>query len=173
MIIYLPNDTAVMTILSDKDIAESISNGCLGISDFIEKNLTPNGYDLTIAEIKINGSDEAFREGTVRIPARTMAFVSTKERVRIPDDMCAQLWMRTTWMRRGLIGVFGKIDAGYEGTLTFGCYNTNDHDVEYPIGERFCQIVFETLSSASIKSYEKRSGHYQGSTGITLDPLKK
>ncbi len=162
-----------MAILSDRDIADGISKGTIGITDYIEKNLTPNGYDLTITNIKINGSDEVFDSGIVKIPAKTMAFVSTKERVRIPDDMCAQLWMRTSWMRKGLIGVFGKIDAGYEGTLTFGCYNTNDHDVEYPIGDRFCQIVFEQLTSPSVKSYEKRSGHYQGSTGIVLDPLKK
>ena len=162
-----------MTILSDKDITESIMTGNIGISNFIEKNLTPNGYDLTISEIKINGSDEIHKEGVVKIPGRTMAFVSTNERVRMPDDICGQLWMRTTWMRKGLIGVFGKIDAGYEGTLTFGCYNTNDHDVEDPIGERFCQIVFEQMASPSAKSYEKRSGHYQGSTGIVLDPIKK
>ena len=46
-----------MTILSDKDITESIMTGNIGISNFIEKNLTPNGYDLTISEIKINGSE--------------------------------------------------------------------------------------------------------------------
>ena len=89
-----------MTILSDKDITESIMTGNIGISNFIEKNLTPNGYDLTISEIKINGSEEIHKEGVVRIPGRTMAFVSTNERVRMPDDICGQLWMRTTWRVR-------------------------------------------------------------------------
>ena len=63
--------------------------------------------------------------------------------------------------------------SGGEGTLTLGAYNATDEVIEIPIGERFCQMVFETLTSASEKSYEKRSGHYQGQTGITLKPINK
>ena len=68
---------------------------------------------------------------------------------------------------------FGKIDAGFEGTLTLGAFNATDGQIEIPIKERFCQMVFEALTSCSEKSYSKRSGNYQGQTGITLDPLKK
>ena len=85
-------------------------------------------------------------------------------------ETCA---LRTTWIRRGIIGAFGKIDAGFEGTLTLGAYNATDDPVEIPIGERFCQMVFETLSSPSSKDYAQRSGNYQGQTGVTLNPLKK
>lgn len=147
--------------------------GYIGIGDFVEKGLTPNGYDLRIAEVSVRGSTDVIREGTAVIPPRTMFYVSTMERVRMPRDICAQLWMRTTWIRRGCIGAFGKIDAGFEGTLTLGAYNASDDPVELPIGERFCQMVFETLNSESVEDYSKRSGHYQGQTGITLDPIKK
>ena len=162
-----------MGILSDRDIVESLMTGYLGISDYNEKSLTPNGYDLRVAEISIRGDPEVKKEGIVRIPPRTMFYVSTIERVRMASDICAQLWMRTTWIRKGCIGAFGKIDAGFEGTLTLGAYNASDDYVEIPIGERFCQMVFETLNSETIKDYSQRSGHYQGQTGITLDPLKK
>lgn len=162
-----------MGILSDRDIVESLMTGYLGISDYNEKSLTPNGYDLRVAEISIRGDPEVKKEGIVRIPPRAMFYVSTVERVRMASDICAQLWMRTTWIRKGCIGAFGKIDAGFEGTLTLGAYNASDDYVEIPIGERFCQMVFETLNSETIKDYSQRSGHYQGQTGITLDPLKK
>ena len=162
-----------MGILSDRDIVESLMTGYLGISDYNEKSLTPNGYDLRVAEISVRGDPEVKKEGNVRIPPRTMFYVSTVERVRMASDICAQLWMRTTWIRKGCIGAFGKIDAGFEGTLTLGAYNASDDYVEIPIGERFCQMVFETLNSETIKDYSQRSGHYQGQTGITLDPLKK
>ena len=102
-----------------------------------------------------------------------MFYVSTIERVRMADDICAQLWLRTTWIRKGVIGAFGKIDAGFEGTLTLGAYNATDDPVEIPIGERFCQMVLETLNSVSLKDYSQRSGNYQGQTGITLEPVKK
>ncbi len=170
MVLRHPYD---MAILSDKDIVESMMTGYLGISDYSERGLTPNGYDLRIAEIVIRGDSEIKKEGVVSIPPRTMFYVSTIERVRMPTDICAQLWMRTTWIRKGCIGAFGKIDAGFEGTLTLGAYNATDDPVEIPIGERFCQMVFESLTSDTAKDYSQRSGHYQGQTGVTLEPVKK
>lgn len=164
---------AVMGIFSDKDIVESMMTGYLGISDYSERSLTPNGYDLRIAEVSLLGSEEKISEGIAVIPPRTMFYVSTVERVRMPSDACAQLWLRTSWIRKGIMASFGKIDAGFEGTLTLGAYNAGDKPVELPIGERFCQMVFESLNSPTIKDYSQRSGHYQGQTGITLDPMKK
>lgn len=160
-----------MCIFSDDDIMESLLTGNLGISDFSEKGLTPNGYDLRIAEISVNGTIE--KDGIVAIPPKTMFYVSTTERIRMPDDVCASLWLRTTWIRKGIVGAFGKIDAGFEGTLTLGAYNTSDGTIELPTGERFCQIVFETLLHPPSRSYAKRSGNYQGQTGVTLEPVRK
>lgn len=162
-----------MAILSDKDILEGMETGYLGISDYHERGLTPNGYDLRIKEIMVRGDPDLKTEGNVAIPPRTMFYVSTIERVSMPKDVCAQLWLRTTWIRKGIIGSFGKIDAGFEGTLTLGAYNATDEPIELPIGERFCQMVFETLSSGTIKDYSERSGHYQGQTGVTLESIKK
>ncbi|MCL1904714.1 MAG: dCTP deaminase [Methanomassiliicoccaceae archaeon] len=161
-----------MCILSDKDILQGMEDGRLGISDYSERGLTPNGYDLRISEISIRGKEGLIKEGTASIPPRTMFYVSTIERVRMPSDVCAQLWLRTTWIRKGIIGAFGKIDAGFEGTLTLGAYNASDDAVEIPIKERFCQMVFETLHSTADKSYGERSGNYQGQTGVTLKPKK-
>ncbi len=162
-----------MSILSDKDILAGMASGYLGISDYHERGLTPNGYDLRVAEISIRGDTEVKKEGTVKIPPRTMFYVSTMERVKMPTDVCAQLWLRTTWIRKGVISAFGKIDAGFEGTLTLGSYNATDDVIEIPIGERYCQMVFETLTTVSDKDYAQRSGNYQGQTGVTLKPIKK
>lgn len=162
-----------MAVLSDIDIAHGLSTGYLGISNFSEKGLTPNGYDLRISEISIRGDSEIRTDGIVTIPPRTMFYVSTLERVRLPSGLCAQLWLRTSWIRKGIIGAFGKIDAGFEGTLTLGAYNATDEPIDIPITERFCQMVFETLSSDSGKDYSERSGNYQGQTGVTLKPVKK
>ena len=161
-----------MCILSDKDIIERMNNGTLGITDYHERGQTPNGYDLRISEISIRGKEGLVKEGIASIPPRTMFYVSTIERVRMPKDVCAQLWLRTTWIRKGIMGAFGKIDAGFEGTLTLGAYNASDGVVDIPIKERFCQMVFESLHSAVEKSYAERSGNYQGQTGVTLEPKR-
>ena len=157
-----------MAILSDRDIVKAVDDGNLGIAPWNDRSLTPNGYDVRVAEISINGEIQS--EGTVKIPPKTMFYVSTMERVRFPDDMCGNLWLRTSWIRKGVIAAFGMVDAGFEGTLTLGSYNSSDSEVEIPIGERYCQLVFQTMTSPSEKSYEKRSGHYQNQTGVTLRP---
>ncbi|MDR0523040.1 MAG: dCTP deaminase [Candidatus Methanoplasma sp.] len=162
-----------MAILSDRDILAGMASGRIGIDGYHEKGLTPNGYDLRVSEVSVRGDREIRREGKATIPPGAMFYVSTVERVRMPGDVCAQLWLRTTWIRKGCIGAFGKIDAGFEGTLTLGALNASAEPVEIPIGERFCQMVFEELSSESEKSYAARSGNYQGQTGVTLSPVEK
>jgi dCTP deaminase len=64
---------------------------------------------------------------------------------------------------------FGKVDAGFHGTLTLSCFNASDENVEIPIGDRFSQIVFERLESKPSELYEKKSGSYHKQRGITLD----
>lgn len=159
-----------MCILPDHEILGRLRDGELKINGYSEESLTPNGYDLRISEIKISGGGEV-REGTAVIPAGTMFFVSTVERVELPPTLSAQLWLRTSWMRKGLLAGLGKVDAGFHGTLTFMAVNVSPTPVEVPIGSRFVQIVFETLMSPARLTYEKRSGNYQGQRGVTLAPV--
>ena len=162
-----------MAVLSDRDILAEMESGRIGITDYNEKSLTPNGYDLRVAEISVNGVVHGADEKVVKIPPKTMFFVSTIERVRMGDDVCGNLWLRTSWIRKGIIAAFGMVDAGFEGTLTLGSYNSSDSELEIPIGERYCQLVFQTMTSDSEKSYAKRSGNYQGQTGVTLKPIER
>lgn len=161
-----------MSILSDRDIIKSKKTGSIVISEFSENNLTPDGYDLHISEIFISRVGDVQKNGTVSIPSGTMFYVSTIEKIKMPNDICAQLWLKTCWIRKGVIASFGKIDAGFEGTLTLGDYNATDESINISIGEKFCQIVFEALTSASQKNYKERSGHYKGQTSITLEPIR-
>jgi len=157
-----------MTILSDKDIQNSIKNNELSIEPFNEKNLTPNGYDLSIDEIYIKKTDRHIKEGKARIPPITWFVISTREFVRMGPQITSQLWIRSSYARKGIMASFGKVDAGFHGTLTISCFNSNDEEIEIPIGDRFCQIVFEHLSSPPSELYDKKSGSYQNQRGIKL-----
>jgi len=68
-----------MAILSDKDILAGMKSGYMGITDYHERGLTPNGYDLRISEISIRGDPDIKKEGVVKIPPMTMFYVSTIE----------------------------------------------------------------------------------------------
>lgn len=157
-----------MTILSDLDIKNSIEKNYLSIEPFDEKNLTPNGYDLSIDEIFIRKSGHHIKYGIATIPPLTWFAISTKEFVKMGPQITSQLWIRSSYARKGVMASFGKVDAGFHGTLTISCFNSNDESLEIPIGDRFCQIVFENLSSKPTESYDKKSGNYQNQRGIKL-----
>src|SRR2546422_4413051 len=157
-----------MALLSDGDIRRYMAKGELRIEPFDEKNLPPNGYDVTIEEVLIPSSDARTTQGVARIPPATRFAVSTRESIGLGRHVAGQLWLRTTWARRGVLAAFGMIDAGFPGALTFGALNGGSGVLELPIGERFAQIVFLSLESPSSETYEKRSGPYQGQRRVTL-----
>ena len=75
--------------------------------------------------------------------------VSTLEKVKIPNDLMAVLYPRSSVNRRGLsVDLSGIIDAGYEGSLIVPIRNNTGNQVVriYP-GERFCQLVFSMLTT--------------------------
>ncbi len=157
-----------MAVLSDSDIEQAFQHNDLSIEPFIQKNLTPNGYDLSIEEVFIRKTDQHIKQGVAVIPPLTWFAISTKEFVKMGPQITSQLWIRSSYARKGILASFGKVDAGFHGTLTFGCYNASDKEVEIPIGDRFCQIVFETLEHVPKALYQERSGTYQNQRGVTL-----
>lgn len=76
--------------------------------------------------------------------------VSSLESIKLPGDVMAVLYPRSSVSRRGLaVDLTGIVDAGYEGQLMIPIRNNTSSQVirVYP-GERFCQVVFETLDHA-------------------------
>jgi len=147
-------------ILSDRDIKKEIIKGNISIEPFREDNLTPNGYDLTIGEVYIDGE---IREEAEVQPLKWFA-ISTLEYIKL-KGLAAQLWIRSSYARKGVIASFGKVDAGFEGNLTLPAFNAREK-LLLKKGDTFCQIVFEYLSSNPLKLYE---GKYKGQKGVKLE----
>ncbi len=158
-----------MAVLPDATIRAFRDKGELSIEPFVESSLTPNGYDVSIDEVAIPSSGQRVREGVAHVPRLTRFAVSTRETVTLGRHVVGQIWLRTTWARRGVLASFGVIDAGFSGTLTFGAFNASDATLDVPVGERFAQIVFHELESPAAATYDQRSGTYQGQRGVTLD----
>lgn len=74
--------------------------------------------------------------------------VSTFETIKVPNDLMAVLYPRSSVNRKGLsVDLTGIIDSGYEGPLTLPIRNnTRSQVIQLHPGERFCQVVFEQLS---------------------------
>ena len=159
---------AGVAALSDADIRKYVAKGEIRIDPFREENLTPNGYDVTIAEVAVPSRVLVAREGKALVPPQTWFAVSTLEVIGCGPGVAAELWLRTTWARRGVLASFGLIDSGFRGTLTLAAFNSAHEELVLPVGDRFAQIVFLALTSASEKGYGQRSGHYQDQRGVRL-----
>ena len=155
-----------MTVLSDKSIIDLMAKGQITIEPFRESNLTPNGYDLTVSEIQMPNK-EKISKGFLTIPPNNRFAVSTEELISCGEYHCAQLWLRTSWARKGIICSFGKIDSGFKGNLTLLGLNSSTEEIKIEIGSTFAQVVFEKLSSPADVLYSGRSGNYQDQKGIT------
>lgn len=158
-----------MAVLSDAGILEALKRGELLVEPFREDALTPNGIDLRVAEVLLpDDAAQPVHAGVANIPPHARFLVSTAERVRLGPALAGQLWIRSSYARKGLLAAFGKVEAGFDGTLTIGAFNAAAQAVALPIGERFCQLALEPLSSPAMKPYAQRSGNYQGQRGVTL-----
>ena len=84
--------------------------------------------------------------------------VSTLEAIKVPNDLMAVLYPRSSTNRRGLsVDLSGIVDAGYEGQLIIPLRNnTRNQTIRMYPGERVCQIVFEQLQGA----VEPRTSRY-------------
>ncbi len=148
-------------ILSDWEIIKLLREGKL-MRNWAEEQITPNGYDVRVEEVMVNG------EKTSLIPPKTYFLVSTVEYFIMPDDLVGLLWLKTRWTRRGIIGSFGVVDAGFEGNLTLTGFNASDREVEIKSNTGFAPIVFTKLASRPEKLYHERSGTYHKSKGIVI-----
>lgn len=75
--------------------------------------------------------------------------VSTLESMKVPKDLMAVLYPRSSTNRKGLsLDLTGIVDAGYEGQLILPIRNnTRSQTVRLYPGERLCQVVFEELKT--------------------------
>lgn len=147
--------------LPDVEIEKLLESGML-IKNWSADCITPNGYDLRIDEILVEGSSSEI------VPPKTYFVVSSMEYIVMPDDIIGFLWLKSRWCRKGIVGSFGIVDAGYEGNLTLSAFNSSNSEVKIERGSKFVQIAFAKLISKPNKNYPKRSGNYYKSSGIKI-----
>ncbi|MEM0157220.1 MAG: dCTP deaminase [Thermoplasmataceae archaeon] len=154
-----------MTVYSDQKILELAKGGNLIGENFDVLCVTPNGYDLRIDQVWISGSLIA---GEAVIPGGSHFLVSTMEYIRMPEDAMGQIWIRSSYARKGIFGSFGAVDGGFHGNLTLSFLNASGSSVTVSKGDRIAQLVVHDLSSRPDQAYGERSGNFQGSRGVTV-----
>lgn len=103
-----------------------------------------------------------------------LALAATLEAVTIPDDLVGWLDGRSSLARLGLMVhvTAHRIDPGWHGQIVLEIFNSGKLPLALKPGMDICAINFETLSSASIKPYNKRSdAKYRNQKGPTASRI--
>lgn len=93
---------------------------------------------------------------------------TTMEKVKMPDDLTANLWARSTLYRSGVILSGGNVAPGYEGELTFTLFNSGKAKVKIEMGARIAHILFFRVEGKT-NSYR---GQWKGGR-VTAHKLEK
>ncbi len=99
--------------------------------------------------------------------------VSSLEAVKIPNDLMAVMYPRSSTNRKGIsVDLTGIIDSGYEGQLVIPVRNnTQSQTVRLYPGERFCQVVFQRLDE-DVDARKSRYHQRDIIEGVDVDSLE-
>ena len=141
-------------ILNDKQILDAgiVVNG---VSTKVQKGgditssygIDPQGYTFTL---------EA--EEDVLIKSFECLQLDSQESFQLPSNVCAFMYGKSSYTRRGLIFSFAVVDAGYEGKIGFSVFNASEEPITLKAKQGIAQIVFHEIAEPQ-KIYE---GAWQG-----------
>jgi dCTP deaminase len=189
-----------MAILSDQDIIKYLDEGKITIEPLEDpsRQIQPSSVDLRIGnEFKgfriirkpcidpLDKSDlESYMESfhleqgeAFIIHPGEFALATTYEAVKLPDDLVARVEGRSSMGRVGITMHVpaGYIDPGFEGKITLEISNIGKMPVALYTGQRVCQIVFETMTTPSLRPYghPERDSKYMGQDKPVTSKIKQ
>ncbi len=167
-----------MVVLSDKDIREHLKQGKIVLEGHKEENIDPCSIDLTLGnkirvfrytEIPYIDTREKVPEGhmtlmevkenkPIIVHPGELILASTKEYLKMPDDLVATLDGRSSLGRLGVVihSTANSFDPGFEGFPTLEISNISKIAVKLWPGMRICRLTFTKLSTPSETPYNKR-----------------
>lgn len=177
-------------ILSDKTIKKKLANKELIIDPIDNLQIQPASVDMRLGNdfLKVDENslpvmtlnDEVnYKEvngSEIIIPPHSFLLATTKEYIKLPDNLTAFVEGRSSIGRMGLfIQNAGWVDPGFEGQITLELYNANRLPIKLESDRRICQLVFASMDKEADNPYQ---GKYQGQkntvgTKVFQDPENK
>ena len=172
-------------IMSDCDLTKLLESGQLIIDPLSKDTIQQNGIDFKIgneigertrnaAEKIIDSKSTEDIKNSFLVTENESDFIlsplqhyllTTKERIRMPDNLMGFCGLRSTFARLGFVSPMTVIDAGFEGTLTIGIFYGGNSPIKVSIGTRFLHVVFAQLKTKTEIPYE---GYYKMQKGVSI-----
>jgi dCTP deaminase len=177
-------------ILSDRSIRDELKAGRIEIEPYDESCIQPSSVDLHVDAVFRVFHNARYPFIDVKKPMEDLTEVvrvrsgepfilhpgefvlgSTRERIRLPDDLVARLEGKSSLGRLGLLihSTAGYVDPGWNGYLTLELSNVANLPITIYPGMKIGQISFFRLTTAADTPYgSSRTGSkYQGQRGPT------
>jgi dCTP deaminase len=177
-------------ILSDRTIREEIKAGRIEIEPFDDTAVQASSVDVHVDNLFRVFHNARYPFIDVKQPMEDLtelvtvtgeeAFIlhpgefvlgSTRERVKLPDDIAARLEGKSSLGRLGLLthSTAGFVDAGFEGHLTLELSNVANLPITIYPGMKIGQIAFLRLTTPADMPYGSKAAgsKYQGQRGPT------
>lgn len=137
------------TVLMAEDITTMAQNHRLIVSGFDTTSLQATSYDFRIGRKAVlggQGNELDLEEKPLVIDPGSYAGIISLEKVKLPNNVFAQIGSKRKFSYDGLILLTGSIiDPGFEGHLLFGLYNASTKKVVLPKGTKLCNVIFHRL----------------------------
>jgi dCTP deaminase len=166
-----------MSTLSGKKIADLVKNGDLVIDPFESKLIQPASYDLTLGR-KILASplsseklgiviELTEKEPSYQVHSGQMVGIISREKFRLPLDICGRFGIRSAFARKG-INAFGglQLDPGFRGRLTMNLINVGPEPVTITLNEPIFTVEFSRLEEPADEEY---AGPFQDQDDFPAD----
>ncbi|MEX0833558.1 MAG: dCTP deaminase [Actinomycetota bacterium] len=177
-------------ILSDRTIREELKAGRIEIEPFDDSCIQPSSIDLHVdssfrvfhnarhpyIDVKKELTDltelmEVEKGEPFILHPGEFVLGSTRERVRLPNDLVARLEGKSSLGRLGLLihSTAGYVDPGWDGYLTLELSNVANLPITIYPGMKIGQISFFRLTTAADSPYgsSEAGSKYQGQRGPT------
>jgi deoxycytidine triphosphate deaminase len=157
-----------MSLLTDTDLRNMMSSeqewtdkNKIHIYPFLENNLTPVGYDLSVGDSYAS----AFKAGRIDIkegervtikPGDTV-LITTLEKIGMPQNrtVSALVLSKVSQVSKGLSHISTTIDPDWKGELLVAIHNPSRSSLTIGYRENFCTVVFFENKSPATKDCGK------------------
>jgi len=157
------NATRVGT-LSDKDIVNLCSQGCLIVDNYSKKNVHQSCYELRASQIyyDIVDSQKQYNLSNseyILIKPRQLVVVITMETISLPSDILARILTKGKLFSIGLLPVNTYADPGFYGNLGIVFYNLSNSYLKIFPGESIAKMEFSRLMIPVKEPYRGQHGY--------------
>lgn len=170
-------------ILSDTTLKKMLLSGELLVEPITPEQIQPASIDLRLSDhfLKVNENTlevirldselqyEELNQSAIVIPPHSFLLATTREYIRLPNDLTAFVEGRSSIGRIGLfIQNAGWVDPGFEGTITLELYNANRLPIRLQEGRRICQLVFARMDQTADRPYQGKYQYQRRATGSRI-----